>query len=596
MARPRRGDGKTHLHLHTDKGYRYAVSRDPVAGTDGKRSYTMVVWGTLDGHLRFNPNSRYLYAKDQWDRFVFPSDWDLSETERLRNALKPGRPSHEGDGESRLYGSVWFLTKVAERIGLSSDLMKVFGGDRAMVDDVLTLAFYPVLSRRCLDSLHVWQRIERMPTHARLLYPEDVTALSEKITEEQRMQLFRLRMARIGKDEILAVDSTSKSTYGSVLADIRWGRNKERLPLPQTNEVVAYGLGSHFPVYEKQLPGNIPDGRTVREIYTELRHAGFGRFTLLTDRGYATESVLDLLLGYGNPFVMGAKVGVRRILDLIGRVESGELPMVVDERSGCYCVQVPARHFVRDGKGEPKEISGLKVNLYLDDVMRASQKRDLAVVLQRQETELERMASEKETVEDAARLRSEFPLFMIVLDGDGCVASFHRDDRKIASRVRTCGYFASCSYKVDGDAKRMYALYKMRDEQEKYFAEMKGLADSGRNRAWNELSHCGRAFLTFVALSVLSPIKGTWSEKGLDRTFPTVMQMIDEMKSIRCVEHAGRAEYISPFVGKQLLVCQAFGLDVPDGCGPDEPKRFDSTTGKKRRGRPPKRPVTPSVS
>ncbi len=43
------------------------------------------------------------------------------------------------------------------------------------------------------------------------------------------MTLFRLRAGRIGKDELCSVDSTSISTYGFNISDIRWGKNKDQL-------------------------------------------------------------------------------------------------------------------------------------------------------------------------------------------------------------------------------------------------------------------------------------------------------------------------------------------------------------------------------
>ena len=53
----------------------------------------------------------------------------------------------------------------------------------------------------------------------------------------------------MSKDELCAVDSTSISTYGFNLVGIRWGKNKERLPLRQTIEVVVYSLNSHMPIF-----------------------------------------------------------------------------------------------------------------------------------------------------------------------------------------------------------------------------------------------------------------------------------------------------------------------------------------------------------
>jgi len=37
---------------------------------------------------------------------------------------------------------------------------------------------------------------------------------------------------------------------------------------------------------------------------------------------------------------------------------------------------------------------------------------------------------------------------------------------------------------------------------------------------------------------------------------------------IRLIEHTSRAKLITPFVGAQADICEAFGFDIPDGCTP----------------------------
>lgn len=106
----------------------------------------------------------------------------------------------------------------------------------------------------------MWQREVKAPSE-RELTASRITRLTQSITEKNRMDLFRRRAARMSKDELCAVDSTSISTYGFNLVDIRWGKNKERLPLRQTIEVVVYSLTSHMPIFYKELPGNMPDDR-----------------------------------------------------------------------------------------------------------------------------------------------------------------------------------------------------------------------------------------------------------------------------------------------------------------------------------------------
>ena len=137
------------------------------------------------------------------------------------------------------------------------------------MQDVLTLAFFPYLTGYSYSRLARWQKIAKLPS-TRELTPTMITRLTQSITESQRMEMFKLRAALLEKDELCAVDSTSRSAWGKTLTDIRWGKNKERIPLPQTLEVVVYSLTSHMPVYYRTFPGNIPDSRSVETILTDL--------------------------------------------------------------------------------------------------------------------------------------------------------------------------------------------------------------------------------------------------------------------------------------------------------------------------------------
>lgn len=93
-----------------------------------------------------------------------------------------------------------------------------------------------------------------------------ITMITQTITEQNRMDLLRLRAARLKDHELCAVDSTSRSAWGSSLADIHYGKDKDRLPLPQTLEVVVYTMDGHMPVYCRTFAGNTPDSRSLETI------------------------------------------------------------------------------------------------------------------------------------------------------------------------------------------------------------------------------------------------------------------------------------------------------------------------------------------
>ena len=108
--------------------------------------------------------------------------------------------------------------------------MKVFGDNREKVGEILTMAYFPFVDNLSYSQMSRWQKEVKTPTDINMT-PKAITMLTQSITEQNRMDMFRCRAARVGKDELCAVDSTSISTYGFNLVDIRWGRNKEHLPL-----------------------------------------------------------------------------------------------------------------------------------------------------------------------------------------------------------------------------------------------------------------------------------------------------------------------------------------------------------------------------
>ena len=72
---------------------------------------------------------------------------------------------------------------------------------------------------------------------------------------------------------------------------------------------------------------------------------------------------------------------------------------------------------------------------------------------------------------------------------------------------------------------------------------------------------------------------------GLKDRFGSTLDVLDEMRSIRCIEHKGKLRHITPFVGDQMDICKAFGIGIPDGCAPLYRSR---KAPEKRRGRPKK--------
>jgi len=142
--------------------------------------------------------------------------------------------------------------------------------------------------------------------------------------------------------------------------------------------------------------------------------------------------------------------------------------------------------------------------------------------------------------------------------------------------------------KVDMTAPEAMDAYQLRDEQEKYYQQMKSEVASDRQRNWSEDGKTGRLFILFVSLIMTSYLRHVWKTTALKKQFPSSLDILDEMRSVRCIEHKGHAKKITPFVGDQLDICKAFGFEVPKGCEPG----YKSRKVGRKRGRPRKNPET----
>ena len=591
-GRPPKADSGYHVSPHNSNGYCYAATQPSVIDPDtGKKKYHYVHWGRLEDGNRFVPGKAYILADPtERARLIFPDDWDVSAIEELVGNRKPGRPAYNGNDVNRFYGDVWLLDQLADKLGIRKDLMVVFNGNAEMVNDILTLAYFPIITEYSYRRLPRWQRIVKTPSD-RELTPSYITRLTQSITEQHRKELLELRAARLDEEEILAVDSTSRSAWGDNLADIHWGKNKDHLPLPQTKEVVAYTLTSHMPVYYRTFPGNMPDSRSLQVILVDMDHAGFKDVIFVTDRGYESIRNLETYIIKGMPFIACSEVGNGFVLEQIkafGEFNTRPDDMEIDPVLQIYYKQIDYTYNVKS-KGNCIKTGNLKINLYLDPVRRSSELVYLDSEIKLQEEEIMTRISEQIPCEDDASLKRKLRYFKVQYDQTTrLIKSYVLDDKKVSKARMTSGFFAITTMGLSMDAIETYKHYRLRDEQEKYFQQMKSQLHFDKQQNGSEEGKTGRLFILFISLILTSYIRHIWKTTELKKLFESSLDILDEMRPIRCIEHTNKAKIITPFVGDQVDICDAFEVTIPEGCRPDYRSRRKEP---KRRGHP-RKPLT----
>lgn len=590
QGRPTNADTAYKIIIHTNGGRRYASTKIATTGKDGKKQFVHKHWGTLDEENRFHPNVTYFNASPaERAKLIFPEGWDLSEA-KGRGESRRGRIEYENDDVDRQYGSTWLLDRVAEATGVKEDLLKVFDGNHELVAQVLTMAYFPFVDNLSYSHLSRWQREVKSPTEISLT-PKAVTLLTQSITEQHRMDLFRCRAARVDKGELCAVDSTSISTYGFNLVDIRWGRNKEHLPLRQTVEVVVYSLTSHMPIFCQELPGNMPDSRTVELILTELEHAGFRNLVLITDRGYESIKNLELYISKRQKVITSVKVNQGEVLKRIKEIDlSSGIPdgMAYDVKSEIFYAQYDCRYSVKGNGDNVIEADRLKINLYFSPTGRANAINELQRQISEQCGLAAAIKESGETVTDSKALSRHLNLLELTIDPKTHrLTGFAVDAEKRNSRLRTSGFFASKTIGLDMNPLEAMDNYGMRDEQEKCFQLQKGPLNQDRTRCWTESSKHGRMFICFIGLILASYVRAVWEKNEYLRSrFGSTESLLAEMRTIRCIEHSNRMKFITPFVGDQVEICKAFGFEIPTGAAPTYTSKAKAK--KPGRGRPAK--------
>ena len=161
--------------------------------------------------------------------------------------------------------------------------------------------------------------------------------------------------------------------------------------------------------------------------------------------------------------------------------------------------------------------------------------------------------------------------------------SYTKDEKKVAKAQRVSGFFAITTMGVSMDAIETYKQYRLRDEQEKYFQQMKGQLHFDMQQNSSEEGKTGRLFILFLSLILTSYIRYIWRATELKTLFESSLDILDEMRPIRCIEHTGKTKMITPFVGAQVNICEAFDVAIPEGCSPDYTSKRKQP---KRRGRP----------
>ena len=134
--------------------------------------------------------------------------------------------------------------------------------------------------------------------------------------------------------ESVIFDITSTYTYGSIEGLSAHGHSRDHRPdLEQVNIGLAVTRNGYVPIMHRVFEGNVPDVVTLPSTAAALRSRSDRRITLIYDRGFLSESNINMLDGLDQfDFVCGAK-WTDDVTDVVDEARRDGLLQPLKERS-----------------------------------------------------------------------------------------------------------------------------------------------------------------------------------------------------------------------------------------------------------------------
>jgi transposase len=454
------------------------------------------------------------------------------------------------------YGATYLLDAIGDKLGITADLKACFPD---IYRQIQSIAYYLILeANNPLYRFEKWHTLHKHPYNKRISSQRS-SEIFASIQEGNKEQFFRLQGRRRIEKEYWAYDITSISSYSEHLKHVQFGLNKEHDHLPQLNLAMVFGEQSNLPFYYRQLAGNIPDSKTVKQLLADLNVLNLPKIKLVMDRGfYSTQNIHDLYKGHIK-FLIATKTSlkfIRKGLDSIyDRFRSFDY---FSEKYELYArtIQTTWRYTEeRRVKGDTLHMDKRIYIHYYYNIDRAAEDEkafDKKLIAFQREIESGRRVYEHEAFYQKYFEVSETPK-------RGIKTTIKLEAVQQAKRYY--GFFVLITNETM-DAMTALEIYRNKDVVEKAFGNLKERLNMRRTLVSSERSLNGKLFTQFIALIYVSYIKKRMQEKNLFRDY-TIQSLLDKLDVIECFEHPGQKLLIGEVLEKQKQIYVDLGVKPP---------------------------------
>lgn len=412
---------------------------------------------------------------------------------------------------------------------------------------------------------------------------------------------------------IVALDSTSVSTYSNKLSMAEYGHNKDGDDIPQINYMLVCDEVTGLPIYAKVYKGNVVDVTTVKNLLSELKimHSRVSSdkykndefspsLIFVTDRGYDSEDNLQNFLMHDYSFVIRSTLRSKWVQEVIlenydNLMDDNSLDTYTSQHM--YSVQVEYKYddFPVDKKYKSnKATANIHVHMYFDESIksnsRASIKANTAVSRDEYNKLVDKLYGENKTVtpellsqlklQDASK--QKFIDRYCVFDDKG-YAKISAD--KIDEKLKFTGIKVLLS-DVISDAKEAYFAYEKRNTVENNFQIFKDHLNFDRIHSSSDRGFQGKFLCQLIASSLKMLLNtrirdyeksSAASKDGIKFSNKSLSRIIEDLDTLMLSVYKG-GYYFDEICGIYKTIYKAIDIPLPEAKHKYEPDQDDKIT------------------
>lgn len=414
-------------------------------------------------------------------------------------------PSVEDKVEWAHTGVTDILEWVGKASGIDVDINRSM--HEGIARKVITMARYITANpSQTFPRITKWQRTHPTPCETELTR-KNCHLMMEELGEDRKAQMayFKCRAARAGKSDVLAIDSTTISTYSENLNGARYGYNKDHDGLPTIKLLTAYSLKTKQPIAVIKQPGNIPDVMSIDYALKQMSWLNAESFKVVTDNGfYSWDNVVRFIRGNIKFLTLISKdiSWVKAEIEAhrkewfdpnaIGDTETHTHGITVRINREIEWVRERTRNNAMKGQTEKKTVR-LYLHIFMDRNKVAEDQDALVKKLKELQRQIESGISEFKP--GAQKLIDRF----IIIKKRGKKISTSISQQAWLEVQKDFGIFVLLSNKKSS-AFEALREYRLREKIEESYRLQKSQGDGNNTRAWYDDNYSGRVFCQMVAL------------------------------------------------------------------------------------------------